>query len=280
MNVEKYKEELADLIERGSKLFYALQYECNKGAIKKQYEDLFRSEFPDDSDEKIKIKTKKYLKGLPVFTADYQSWYSESLVLLKQLLPVRCDDFISLYKKPKSSRKDITSENYVIEDALQGIEVTRAFDQSTIVGRSAALPRVKQQLEIVRSVERRLESSLFDIRALVAADVYDNEIEAAKGLYKSKFYRSAGAICGVIIEKHLAEVCKNHGIPIRKKNPTIADFNDAIKASEIIGTPQWRKIQYLADIRNKCTHNKTNNPTPDEVQDLIDGTAKLIKTLF
>lgn len=107
----------------------------------------------------------------------------------------------------------------------------------------------------------------------------DSEIEAAEMLARHKFARAAGAIAGVVIEKNLAQVCINHALPITKKNPTIADFNEALKTASVIDIPQWRFVQHLADIRNLCDHSKAG-PKPEQVMDLLAGTKKITKTLF
>ena len=91
---------------------------------------------------------------------------------------------------------------------------------------------------------------------------------------------AAGALAGVVLERHLAEVCNNHQIPVTKKAPTIFDLNEALKAANVTDVPEWRYIQHLADIRNLCDHNRKAEPTPAQVEDLIAGVAKVIKTLF
>ena len=93
-------------------------------------------------------------------------------------------------------------------------------------------------------------------------------------------FRAAGALAGVVMEKHLAQVCDNHGIPLHKKAPTIADFNDKLKEAEVIDISQWRFNQHLGDIRNLCDHDKDAEPTKEQVNDLVDGVRKLTKTLF
>ena len=92
--------------------------------------------------------------------------------------------------------------------------------------------------------------------------------------------RAAGAITGVILEKHLSVVCQNHDIVSRKKNPSINDFNQLLKDNDVIETPTWRNIQFLGDLRNLCDHGKERDPKKEEIEDLIDGTSKIMKTLF
>lgn len=140
--------------------------------------------------------------------------------------------------------------------------------------------RFQNQVLILESARARFESVLFDIKQLVQADIFDSEIESARELLKSGFLRPAGALAGVVLEKHLGQVCQNHNVPIKKKDATISDFNDSLKNGGILETSNWRFIQRLGDLRNLCTHYKQREPSKDEVVELIDGTEKAMKTLF
>jgi len=268
-NLEKYKEDLNKLISRGELLLNAIQAEFLPKAFRKESEKLLKN----------KTKVTKFIEKLPSFTSNYQTWYSEALILLKQLLPDRVDDFVSLYKRPKTKRKDITYENYVIEDALQGLYIRNALGEK-VVGPDAAIPRFTQQLNIIKSINRRFESSLFDIKQLVQADIFDSELDAARELNKKGFMRGAGAIAGVVLEGHLAQICENHNIKVKKKNPSINDYNQLLKDNDVIETKEWRFIQHLADLRNLCDHKKKREPREEEIEELINGVEKVTKTIF
>ena len=140
--------------------------------------------------------------------------------------------------------------------------------------------RFNTQLKILESVRTRFDTSLFDIAQLVRADLFDSELDAARELAKNGFLREAGAIAGVILERHLAQVCANHSVPVRKKDPAINDLNQPLKDAGVLDVPAWRQIQRLGDIRNLCDHNKHREPTKEEVIELIDGVDKISKTLF
>lgn len=262
-NLDKYKTDLDKLSKKGDLLVMAMQYEC----------------FPERMEEALGEKAQELIKTFPRFSDEYQAWYSEAKVVIKQLLPDRLTDFVRHYEKPKS-RKDISYENYRIEDYLQGLNVTRGWEKEKVVGTDAAVPQFQQQLAILKSVSARFESSLFDIQQVVQADLFDSELEAAFELVKHGFLRGAGAIAGVVLEKHLAQVAQNHNIKTRKKHPTISDFNDLLKNGGVLDVPSWRQIQRLGDIRNLCDHNKDRDPTKDEVKELISGVEKFTKTLF
>jgi len=262
-NLDKYKKDLEQLITKGELLLWAIQYEC----------------FPEKVKKALGKDAEELIKTLPKFRDEYQAWYSEAKVVIKQLLPDRLDDFIRYYEKPKS-RKEISYENYRIEDYLQGLTVTRGLGKEIIVGPDAAIPPFQQQLAILKSVLTRFKSTLFDLRQLVQADLFDSELEAARELLRHNFLRAAGILAGVVLEKHLAQVVSNHNIKTRKKHPTIGDLNNLLKNEGVIDIPQWRQIQRFADIRNLCVHSKDREPTKTEVQELIDGVEKIIKTLF
>lgn len=92
--------------------------------------------------------------------------------------------------------------------------------------------------------------------------------------------RAAGALAGVILERHLQRVAINHEIKISKKNPTISDLNDPLKVDGIYDIPTWRKIQLMADIRNLCSHQKDSEPNKEQVVELIEGVSTIIKSVF
>jgi hypothetical protein len=265
-NLERFKQDLKQLITKGERLRLAMQAEC------------YGEEFVEALKRQKVVDIERLLKELPSFKEAYQSWYSEAKVVVKQVLPDRLSDFVSHYQKPKP-RKNITYENYRIEDYLQGLAVTDAW-QKKIVGPDAAVPQFDQQVAILKSAEERFDSSLYDIRQIVQADLFDSDLDAAEELAKKKFTRASGAMVGVVLEKHLAQVCENHQIKVSKKHPTISDLNDALKAADAIDVAQWRFVQHLGDIRNLCDHSKGAEPTLEQVNDLLTGVRKVTKTLF
>lgn len=266
-NLEKYKKDLEQLIIEGDSLFHAIQFECYPKEFKTQAKKAF--------DEKSYLQM---VNNLPLFSEKYQDWYSESLSIIKLLLPDRMNDFVKLYEKPRG-RKKVEYGTYVIEDYLQGLRVTRS-QYEKVVGPEAAIPQFQQQLNILKSVKRRFESSLFDIKQLVQADLFDSELDTASELNKKGFTRGAGAVAGVVLESHLSQACDNHKIKVTKKNPTINDFNQLLKDNEVIEMSTWRSIQHLADLRNLCDHKKKRDPKAEDIDELIEGVGKITKTLF
>lgn len=210
--------------------------------------------------------------NLEYFLFNYQLWYTKAQAVIKQLSPDRLTDFNLLYNDPK--RKELDFATYCISDALRTTtHMNRKYGPWT------ASLNLTQQIIMLRACLERFDSKVYDIQTILQADIFDSEIDSAKHLLKMGFVRAAGAICGVIIEKHFADVAHNHNITIRKKDPTISDYNDIFK-DNVYDTLEWRKIQRLADIRNLCDHNKEREPTREDVSELINGTDRIVKTIF
>lgn len=207
----------------------------------------------------------------------YQPWYSRALPLVRQILPDRSAEFEELYSSGK--RKEIDYTNYGIKDYLQGISVTQG-DRQIIDANTGFLVKFKQQLAILQSAQRRVDSAVSDVMGLLRAGVFDDELAKSAELTKNGYLRAGGTLAGVVLEGHLSALCSNHRIKIRKKNPTLSDYNDALKKARVVDTPKWRTIQHLADIRNLCSHAKEREPEEDEVKELIAGVSKVIKNIF
>ncbi|CAN7593972.1 hypothetical protein [Mesorhizobium sp. LjRoot246] len=256
---ERYANDINRLSELGAKLALKMQMEATPNA---------KISHPFSEED---------VKNLPDVRSNYQGWYSEALALVSQLIPEREEDFRSYYA-PKGARKDILYSNYTMSDYLRGTTIMRYGD--LVVGPTAAVPAIFQQFNIISGLANRFSSTLYDIKTLLHADLMDDELEAAEELNKNGFQRGAGAMAGVLLEGHLAAVCDRHKVTLRKKDPAISDLNDALKAASIADVAQWRFIQHLGDLRNKCDHKKASDPTKEEVGELIEGVRKMTKTLL
>ncbi len=244
-NFEKMKTEITVLVEEGEKLCKSVLNYNNKN---------------DESDP------------FAYFLREYEEWYTQAKNVVKVLSKERYDDFINLYSDKK--RKEISVVNYTISDALRLLSnVGKTYSPAS------AYMCLVRQCQILHACLKSFDSSIWDIQNVLQSDIFDTELDAANHLLQRGFLRAAGAICGVVLEKHLKFVCTNRGITINKKNLSISDYNDSLK-DEVYDTIEWRRLQRLGDIRNLCDHSKDREPTKDEVLELIAGTERTIKTIF
>lgn len=262
-NLDRFKGDLAKLLLLGTEMDFDLSLRClsEKELIEQGYVE----------------KAKKYENS---FEKNYQRWFTQAHAVLKQITPDRLPEFAHLYHGD-GKRKQIDATTYNIQDWLNGVRSGEDLGgRKYYADFSIVSMRFRTQLRILEASKERFESSLFDIAQLVRADLFDSELDAARELVKNGFLRGAGAIAGVVIEKHLAQVCANHKVVTRKQHATISDLNDLLKSATVLDVPTWRQIQRLGDIRNLCDHNKEREPKKEEVVELIDGVEKLCKTLF
>lgn len=245
-NLEKYKNDILKLIKSGKVIF-------------------------------MKMKDNKNLAQL---RQDYEMWYSESYAIIKIILPDRISDFSKMYYDDKKKEGLKTYFQYtpstIIKDAW-GMDIGDQVVPPKEIDIAKSV--FDSQIGILKSCEKRFKSSLFDIKQLLQADIFESELEAARELNTKGFTRGAGAVAGVVLEGHLTQVCSNHKIAVKKNNPTINDLNQLLKDNGIIETPAWRSIQHLGDLRNLCDHKKQKEPTKEEIEELIQGVEKMSKTL-
>jgi hypothetical protein len=202
------------------------------------------------------------------FTLEYQDWYTRAIKLVTLLGNDRLRDFNSYYL-PSPNRTAFYPTNYVIRDYICGAD----YRQSSQIITSKFIA----QLGIIKSLFSRIDSVLSDVEGHLFAELQDEELRTASRIIEINI-RAAGAIAGVVLEKHLQRVAVNHRITISKKDPTISDLNEPLRRESIYDVPTWRQIQVLADIRNLCDHSKAREPTEAEVRKLIQETD-IVKNL-
>jgi len=187
----------------------------------------------------------------------YQQWYSAARVILAKNQPDRLAEFDEAY----SAIQQMIQRRYVMKD-----EQFRLMDL------------INAQFDILAAVPSHLRFSIYDIELEAYSVLMDDELEAARHLLSKGFSRPAGVLAGVILERHLKNLLRKHTPPIKyRKNATLSSLNDLCK-SAVYDLVTWRKVQHLTDLRNLCAHDKTREPTKDEVTELIGGVSAILRT--
>jgi hypothetical protein len=204
----------------------------------------------------------------------YQKWYTQGLTVVRQLMPDRYAEFQEQYIQPK--KQPLTVNSYTISDYYHGI-LPYSMDPEGRLSRYYS--RMRTQIGILESGNTRIDSILADIRGSLQAEMFDDELDAARDLLKNGHIRASGAVAGVSLERHLKVVASNHEVKITTRDPGISNLNDALKNLGLYDVPDWRFIQRLGDLRNLCSHAKDKDPTKDDAEELIQGVSKILKTI-
>lgn len=203
------------------------------------------------------------------FVSGYQTWYTRSSSVIKQLIPHRYEDFKQLYNAIDGHC------NVVLDPHIFFLGDKTAPNKPNYL----IMRDLNKQIEICKSAVNSLGDRLAKMKSILQADIFNSELDAAMHLHKNGYLRAAGSVAGVVLECHLQQVAINHGISIPEKYPTISVLNEPLKGHGVYDIPTWRNIQRLADIRNLCDHKKARDPTKEEVLDLIGGVKSIVENI-
>jgi hypothetical protein len=196
------------------------------------------------------------------FVFAYNKWYSGALALVESNVPTRILEFNRIHKG------DITlkgASSIISEGAITDFS-QRILEQ-----------RLRELASIVHSIPSYLESHLYDMELSIAQVYMNDELNEALALIKARHVRAAGAVAGVILERHLKLLCDRHKPPIQYlRNAGISKLNDLLKNNNYYDQTQWRKVQWMGDVRNSCDHSTKDEPRPEDVSDLIKEVKKFI----
>jgi hypothetical protein len=126
--------------------------------------------------------------------------------------PIMTTPRVDLSPQPVLRKRRYRPETPLPEPAFEAL--TRAADLMT------------RQIQIPRSAEDRIDSLLSPNTGTLQAELFDDELAAASALLRHGHLRAAGALSGIVIERHLARTVENPDIKLRK-SPTIVKADSA-----------------------------------------------------
>lgn len=200
------------------------------------------------------------------FIRDYHEWYSGVLALVEGNMPSRISEVIALHEGIKGGKDAPVPMIPLLQSHNMTFEM-----QITLAS------RISHMQSVVASIPAYMNARLYDVELVVAQTYVRDELSEAEVLLKSRFVRAAGGMAGVLIERHLKLLCDRHRPPIKyTKSAGISKLNDLLKDSGIYDVAQWRKVQWMGDIRNGCDHARTKEPRKEDVRDLISEVGKFV----
>jgi hypothetical protein len=250
INLRAIEDKIAELISESQSL---------KQFVEDQKESMFGAKGMPPHDNPMFYELKKR----------YQQWYGVCCQLLQNNMEFRLKEFQDIYKEPQGG----SWGGLCIKDILAGEHTTILHAQIFQMG-------IDNQCAILESMPEVIRARALEINILATAQLLDDEIAKATYLLKRGFVRAAGAIGGVVLERHLKTLCRLAHPPIKisKKKPTINDLNDLLREHSVLSDADWRKVQWMADIRNACDHDRDPAPRTEDVQEFLRVLDKFIKT--
>ena len=109
---------------------------------------------------------------------------------------------------------------------------------------------------------------LFDLRALIAAELLGDFIDQAEALFEQGYVHAAASLTGAVLEDTLRKLCKAKGMPVPEKT-NIDRLNTDLAKAGVYDKLIQKRITALADVRNNADHGHFEKYTPEDVQDMI-----------
>ncbi|QGX39589.1 HEPN domain-containing protein [Permianibacter aggregans] len=109
---------------------------------------------------------------------------------------------------------------------------------------------------------------LFDMKALIAADLLGDFVEQAEHLLANGYHVPAASLIGAVLEDVLRKLCEMHGIHVPEKTK-LDRLNADLAKAEIYNKLTQKRITALADIRNNADHGHFDKFRKDDVEDMV-----------
>jgi len=113
-----------------------------------------------------------------------------------------------------------------------------------------------------------VEGFLFDLRALISAELLGDFLEQAETLYNEGYIIPAASMTGAILEDSLRKLCQKNSIAIPEKTK-IGGLNSDLARAGVYSVLVQKEITAKADIRNNADHGHYDKFTKDDVVDMI-----------
>ena len=112
------------------------------------------------------------------------------------------------------------------------------------------------------------EDFLFDMWAMVRADLLGSFIEQAETLLNEGYYVPAASLTGAVLEDTLRKMCEQQNISYPEKTK-IDLLNNLLAKAGVYNKLTQKEITAKADIRNNADHGKFNQFTESNVKDMV-----------
>ncbi len=195
-------------------------------------------------------------RRIPVeFVRKCSKWYASSLAILETNMASRRSEMSPLMQF-------FNEQDYVTQS-----------------GQLAMAREIRQIQHLIGSIPSYMEGRLYDLELGLAQEFTRDQLVEAEVLLKARHTRAAGAMAGVLLERHLKLLCDRSQSPIKyASKATISTLNDSLWKASVYKQTEWRRVQWMGDVRNECDHANATEPERKDVQKLIHDVKEFVAT--
>ncbi len=129
---------------------------------------------------------------------------------------------------------------------------------------------------ILQAAQRDYEGGLvFDVRSLVAAELFADLLEQAEYLFDGGFHIPAASLAGAVLEDGLRKFSVRNSIAVPEKT-TIDKLNADLARAEVYTKLVQKNITAYADIRNNADHGHFDKFAQSDVSAMLGWTRRFL----
>ncbi len=122
---------------------------------------------------------------------------------------------------------------------------------------------------IVEAAQRDFAAGLlFDMRALIAAELLGDFVEQAETPLNAGYHVPAASLAGAVLEDSLRRLCEKHGVAM-PDSTKIDRLNSELARAGVYDKLIQKRITALADIRNNADHGHFDKFRKEDVEDMV-----------
>lgn len=214
---------------------------------------------------------------------------SQAVALIKGLIEeedaVRADRsrFCAWQHKRRSVLGRIFGENSAQSQSLAGVDYN--FHGVSLMGDNT--PHIQARNYGLECAKNILQACIWEIeqfgalrfKELVHSDLFADMLEAAEYLLGETYKDPAAVIAGGVLEQHLRELCRKHGVDTTFPNgkPKMLDaMNADLAKANAYGKIEQKEAMAWAGLRNAAAHGEYEKYDDRQVGQMITGIREFI----
>jgi hypothetical protein len=205
----------------------------------------------------------------------YQVWYTQTLRLVGRVLSERRREFEGFYRSDQDDR-DQSATISAILGSLSGPRAT-GEKREALAGlfdpgleQATFLHLLGMQLAILASASPPL---------LPEERRPERELRVARLLLAKGHRRAAGAVAGVVLERHLRKVALRHDLALSESDSSsLPRLNRSLRKAGVCDSARLRQIARLAELCDSCIRSK-KRISPKVVSELLSGVEETLLSL-
>lgn len=217
--------------------------------------------------------------------------------MMKERLFQRVDELIDTAGAVLATRWCYDILQYVDTGAMRGFRtaslsfIQRVYDDKhphyvefSETVKNAYPPDIENGLGILKAIRDEIAGDwLFEVRSLVAAEVFTDYLEMAEYVLKEGYKDPAAVIAGSTLEEHLRQLCRESGILVTWQKdcedvPLKADaLNGELAKAEVYTKLDQKAVTTWLDLRNNVAHGKYGAYNAEQIKAMLAGVTEFTR---